>query len=462
MYINKTFQDFQQATDKKTFVIGLVEDYLNSSFYKKAVEAEKYARANGTAIESKTLTKLQVDTCKNEDGLETTKSYFTKEKAPNIIPSDFFNRFVTQESQHLLANGLIIDDKKQKEKLGTFFDDTLNEMGENSLIHGVCYGFWNFDHMEMFKATEFVALIDEEDSSIRAGVRFWRLSSDKPMYYQLFEEDGMSMFTATREIKPKTAYKTVKRVDALSEEIIGSENYSSLPIIPMWANQYKRSELTPAIKNKIDLYDRILSDFGDNLDRTNDIYWVLNNYQGTTDEIKIMLAEINELKATYAEGDGATATPHTIEVPYAARQTALEILRNELYKDFMAVDLSALQALTATEIKASYDPLEMKVNKWETQVRRFVIQIMNLAGLGEYANQVRFERRLLANQMELTQMVIMAANYLDRRTILTKLPFIEVDEIDEILQQLDVENTLGGEGLPEDIDTDEAEELLTE
>ena len=94
----------------------------------------------------------------------------------------------------------------------------------------------------------------------------------------------------------------------------------------MYANKEKRSELTHNIKSKIDAYDRIQSDLGDNLDRANDVYWVLNNFGGNTSDVVNMIQMINEIKTvmnqTNAVGGGATAEPRTIEVPYMARSAA--------------------------------------------------------------------------------------------------------------------------------------------
>ena len=44
-----------------------------------------------------------------------------------------------------------------------------------------------------------------------------------------------------------------------------------------------------------------------------------------------------------------------------------------------------------------------------------------------------FDRNRIANEKEETEMVMLAANYLDDKTVLDKLPFITVDEVDTIL-----------------------------
>ena len=102
-------------------------------------------------------------------------------------------------------------------------------------------------------------------------------------------------------------------------------------MVPLYANPEHRSELTDAIKSKIDCFDRVASDFGDNLQMANDIFWVLNNFGGSTKEVLKTLQQIKELRAVVnisdGMGGGSTAEPHTFEVPYAARQVALDILR---------------------------------------------------------------------------------------------------------------------------------------
>lgn len=58
----------------------------------------------------------------------------------------------------------------------------------------------------------------------------------------------------------------------------------ALPVFPLYANNERESELTEPIRRKIDAYDNILSDLGNNLDRANEVYWVLNNFGGQTQQ----------------------------------------------------------------------------------------------------------------------------------------------------------------------------------
>ena len=52
----------------------------------------------------------------------------------------------------------------------------------------------------------------------------------------------------------------------------------------------------------------------------------------------------------------------------------------------------------------------------------------------------QFKRNRISNQAEQTQMVMLAAEYLDEETLLSKLPFVTVDEVKAILAGKDAES----------------------
>ena len=194
-----------------------------------------------------------------------------------------------------------------------------------------------------------------------------------------------------------------------------------------------KSELTPAIQAKIDAYDNILSDFADNLARANDVYWVLNNFSGTTEDIAEMLEEISRIKAVAnlsdGSGSGATAEPHTIEVPYAARQAALNLLERALYNDYMALDMASLTggSLTNVAIRAAMANLNLKADRYEWQVRHFMQELLTLLRLG--TEEIHFKRQAIANESELVADIQNMRQDIDQRTALRLNPYIADEEI---------------------------------
>jgi len=83
----------------------------------------------------------------------------------------------------------------------------------------------------------------------------------------------------------------------------------------------------------------------------------------------------------------------------------------------------------------------------------FIQQLLALLGIEDYPV---FDRNRIANEKEETEMVMLAANYLDDKTVLYKLPFITVDEVDTILARKGSEdmNTVNRNGEEEEPETE--------
>ena len=268
------------------------------------------------------------------------------------------------------------------------------------------------------------------------GIQFWQVSVDRPMYVRLFELDGVTVFRCrdgvetVQDTRPYLLY-------TLGGAVTGQGGYDALPVIPLRANADAHSELTPAIKAKIDAYDNILSDFADNLDRANDVYWVLNNFGGTTDDVAELLEEINRVKAVANLSDGSgvssTAEPRTIEVPYAARQAALQLLERALYQDFMALDMDLLTggSLTNVAIRTAIANLNLKADRYEWQVRQFVANLLRL--IGSPTDEIRFKRQAIANESETVADIAVMRGDIGRRTALRLNPYIQPEEVEGIL-----------------------------
>lgn len=411
-------------------------EHKSSAMYKIAFDAEEYDRQRNVTIMSYQKLLYTIS------GQAVPDNYTANHK----VASNFFHRFVTQENQYLLGNGMTLDDQKAKEKLGADFDTRLQQAGRNALVQGVAFGFWNNDHLEVFKLTEFVPLYDEENAALMAGIRFWQVDRDKPLRATLYELDGYTDYIKRNNrsmevLHEKRTYKQIVRqseVDGV--EILDGENYPGFPIVPLWGNEHRQSELV-GLRQSIDCYDLIKSGFANDLDDASMIYWTLNNAGGMDDiDLAKFVERMKTVKAAVIDGDnGTTAEAHTIEVPYMSRVAYLEKLENDMYNDFQALNVAQLSAAqkTATEIRAAYQPLDNKVDKFEYCIIDFLQGIFVLAGI---EGTPTFQRSRIANQLEETQMVLMAAQYLDDETVLKHLPWLTPEEVDEILKRRDAED----------------------
>jgi SPP1 family phage portal protein len=217
-------------------------------------------------------------------------------------------------------------------------------------------------------------------------------------------------------------------------EIIDGENYPSFPIVPLWANREHQSELI-GLREKIDGYDLIQSGFANDLDDASQIYWTIQNAGGMDDiDLAKFIQHMKTVKAAVMDDDGAKAEAHTLDIPYQARQVGLQDLRDSLYRDAMALDTDKISAgqVTATAIESSYENLELKCDGYEYCVTESINALLALIGVEDSPT---YHRRKTTNQPEVTNMILAAGEYLDDETILKHLPFLNIDEIDEILMR---------------------------
>lgn len=359
--------------------------------------------------------------------------------------SGFFKRAIIQETAFQVGNGVSFQNDRTKEKLGHNFDTVLYKAVKTALVQSVAFGFFNLDHVEVYPLTEFVPLLDEENGALMAGVRFWQVGTDKPLRFTLFEVDGYTDYIrggdgVAKVLKGKRPYKEIVRFSVIDGvEIYDGGNYPSFPIVPLWGNFNRQSELIGK-REQIDCYDLIKSGFANDLDDASMIYWTLTNTGGMDDvDLAKFIERMKVVRAAVVDGDdGAKAEAHTIDVPYESRKEYLAILRKDMYDDFMMLDVESIAAgaVTATQIKAAYEPLSEKCDELEMCLVDFITGLLALIGVDDTPT---FERSMISNQTEQTNMVLAAAEYLDEETVLRKLPFLTADEIEGILKRKDAE-----------------------
>lgn len=452
----KTYQDFLKKSgseqEKQEFILEAISEHKQSGMYNLAADAEEYAHQRNSTIMNYQKLLYTVS------GKAVPDNYSANYK----LCSNFFDRFITQENQYLLGNGVTLEKDANKKKLGKKFDQQLQKAGRDALVEGVSFGFWNYDHLESYKLTEFVPLYDEETGALMGGIRFWQLENNKPLRATLFELDGYTDYIKKKNeqikvLNEKRNYKQIVTEGGVDGTIIrDGGNYPSFPIIPLWASPQKQSCFV-GMKQNIDAYDLIKSGFANDLDDASMIYWTIQNAGGMDDiDLARFVERMKTVRAAVVDGDaGAKAEAHTMDVPYQSRVAYLERLENDLYNDFQALNVKSLQGgqKTATEIAAAYQPFDNKVDQYEYCVLDFLEELFKLVGIEDNPT---FKRSRIVNQLEETQMILTAAQYLDDETILKHLPFLTQEEVDEIQKRKEEEDLdrMDGNEPPEDLNNE--------
>ena len=432
-----------KAKNLNKFIVSSIASYRQTKEYLTALDADEYeAQRNKTIIN---LTHMIYDIT----GVAVPDTI----SANNRIPSNFFHRLNTDRAAYSLGNGISFVQKEGepdiKEALGNTLDTKLFDGFYSALIHGDAYLYIGADDYTVFPKTEFLPLMDEETGDLRAGIRFWSLDwNHRPVYVELYEEDGFTRFrskdgkpglTQLEEIQPKRAYIVRTQTSAADgTEIVGGENYSALPIVPLYATRSRQSTLV-GMRPKIDAYDIVHSGFANDLQECAQMYWLVGNAMGMDDnDVQKLRDRLLFQHIAVVDTQNASLSAHTQEPPFEARKACLDYLRASLYEDFAVLDVHTVAAgATNDHIDAGYQSMDEEADRFEYEIIKAVQAIERLKGLPELVPQ--FKRNKISNQKEQTEMVMLAAEHLDEETLLSKFPWITVDEIPGILERKGVD-----------------------
>lgn len=424
-----TYQDLLEAgentKDRLTLIERAIAEHKTSKQYRTAVDADMYyAHLNPTIMRYEKIIRDMYG--------RAVKDTFA---ANHKIASRYYFFFVTQLVQYLLSNGVTFEDDGVKDRIKNF-DEALSKLATLAQNHGVAYGFFNLDRIDVFSFTEFVPFYDEENGFIRAGVRFWQIAGNKPLRVTLYEEDGYTEYIKRVgeefvELQAKRAYKQKISVSVTGTEISDGENYPAFPVVPLY-NINKQSELV-GNQGTIDAYDLVASKMTNNISEGDLIYWLIHNADGMTVEDDQKLLQMLHVQHI-GHADEGQIEAKTIEIPHEATDSALERLRKQLFDDFMAFDATAIAGgnVTATQITAAYQQLDNKADMFEYQLIEFIKKLLAVAGM---EGDPSFKRNRIANSTEETQTILSAAAVLDDETVIKKLPFLTPEEAAEVIKR---------------------------
>ena len=432
----KTYQDLlavpDNDNDRMAFVQTIIGEHKSSDLYQIAKLADEYdRRRNRTIVNYQKL--LYTVT-----GQAIPDNFSANYK----LASGFFNRFTTQQVQFLLGNGITWNNEQTETRLGDTFGKQVQKISKAALGAGVAFGFWNLDHVEDFTALEFAPLYDEENGALRAGIRFWQIDPQKPQRATLYEEDGYTEYIWRDGqgliLNPKRPYIIKTRTTQVDGTYIyDGENYPSFPIVPLWANPHKQSELV-GLREQIDAYDLIKSGFCNTIDEASFIYWTINNAGGMDDvDLAKFVERLKTLHAAQIEDTGASAQATGIEAPHEGREALLDRLKKDMYDDYMALDVDAIKggAVTATQIRAAYEPMNSKADQFEYCIDDFIDGILALAGVED---EPTFTRSYLINVQEEVDTVLQASQYLGDEYVTRKVLTIlgDADKAEDVLKAI--------------------------
>ena len=435
-----TYQDLEKVLDdedkKVTFVLSCINDFKSSKAYEFGKDAKQYYEGTNPVLEKYQKIVYDMQGIGHVDAVSPNHKIYSR----------YVFSAITEGTQYLLGNGVSFDNQATKERLGgDDLDTVLQRLLDDAQVYGVGWGFWTGESLKVIPFLQFYPLKDENTSEVKAGVRFWQLSDEKPLRFVLYELDGFTEYIQKAGDKPevlhpKRAYKQVVKTYGanLPDEITESENFPDFPIIPLYYINQK--SILWGNTAAVDAYDLLNSKMVNNIDVGNLVYWVLKNCNAMDEnDDAAFVANLIKSHVVHADGDdGASAEPHQVEAPVTSTEVGIARIKRLLDDNFMTCDTESIRSgnVTATQIKAAYQKLDAKTSKTEYCVIEFMKRLFAVVGIPD-SEKFTFSWDRTINKNEEITSILQAAAFLDEETVTRMLLEVlgKIDIVDDVLQR---------------------------
>lgn len=402
------------------------------------------------------------------------------------ISHPFFTELVDQEVQYLTSgkDGFIFsDDPKLQKQLDEYFNYNEHFKSElNDLLTGAVTK--GFEYMYAYKDQEGKTTFETADSlgvvEVRAKdtddgceyviyyyvdriekgnkeitrIQVW---DKEQTYYYVRSGNGKLQRDESQPINPRphTLYKKA------GDNATYYENYGMIPFFRL-DNNRKQFNGLKSIKSLIDDYDLMSCGLSNNLQDASEYFVVVSGFQG--DNIDELIQNVKTKKAIGVDEGGALDIK-TVDIPYEARKTKLELDEKNIYRFGMGFNSAQLGDgnVTNVVIKSRYALLDIKANKLEIRLREFLQKLLKVV-LQEINQQQRtdysikdvyfnFKREIITNasdnaaiektdaekQQVQVNTLLGLAGKLDNETIMQKICEILDIDYEEIKDKLPID-----------------------
>ena len=463
---------FQTPEEVTPVIESYIDDFEMSLKRQEMKLGTDYYRSMNTAIMNRR--KLVYVEDDNGNPVEFDDPYASNHK----LASGFFKILVDQKINYLLGNDIIIESNDQDEleetlpkmwqkktnkvakeaskKSRGFAQVYINEEGEFKLKHIPSeqiipvYKPHNRNELELVIRYYEVTVLDKEGQSAQVNrVEVW--DDETVSYYQEQTSDGLYKLLNKEEManifgqpyqNPKYHFQENLRFGDTITESEG-QGWGKVPFIPLYNNDEEDYDLRP-VKRYIDAYDLVKSDFINNLEEFQDVYWILKGYNGQN--LTEFLRKVKAFKGFKTSADG-DARAETVDIPHEAKKEALQGLKEDIFTFGQGVDPTQVGDgnVTNVVIESRYAMLDLKCDMFEDEVEGFIRGVLNFANRYREKNgqeaieidKINFNRAMIINEVELLEANVKQRGHISEEKRLSKHPWI--DNAEHELQKMEAE-----------------------
>ena len=416
------------------------------------------------------------------------------------IPHPFFTELTDQATQYILSGDdpfVVSDDPDLQDELDSRFNNNDDFRAELSDLITDCqtkgfaymYALKDANDRMRFTCADAIGVIEVEGRFAGDGkdhVIYWYIDridkdghrikkiqdwDDSETHYYTQDDEGEIQDDADEIYNPRPHVLYTKGDGKTYGEALGFVPFFRLD------NNKKQFSNLKAVKELIDDYDMMASSLSNNLIDFDHPLYVVKGFQGhNLDELQ---QNLKTKKMIGTAPDGGVEI-HTVDVPFEARKTKMELDEKNIYRFGFGLNLSGLKDTSATTniaIKAAYSLLDLRCNRLETQLKRFLRKVVNVVideinkeqGTDYQTDSVHFEftHEVMSNeqenatiektdaekkQVEINTLLSLQSVIGDEQVVRMICDILDID-YDDIKDQIpkddpyaDLESQLGGEG----------------
>lgn len=408
------------------------------------------------------------------------------------IPHPFFTELVDQEVQYMLSNDDFVksDDPDLQKHLDDYFNCNEDFQAELYDVLTGCvakgfeymYAYKGADDRLKFECADSIGVVevrakDTDDNT--EYVIYWYIDRIEKghkkikriqvwdalqTYYYVQDSEGAIVPDEDAEINPRPHVIYSKGAQMYYD------NFGFIPFFRLDNCRKQFSALKP-IKDLIDDYDLMSCGLSNNLQDASEYLVVVKGFQG--DNIEELIQNVKTKKHIGVDGDdGGDVEFKTVDIPYQARQTKLELDEKNIYRFGMGFNSAQMGDgnITNIVIKSRYALLDLKCNKLEIRLKQFLRKILKIVlaeinaenGTDYRQSDVyfNFEREVMTNaadnaQIELTDAqteqtkintLLNLAQTLDNETLVERICDVLDLDYNEVKAKLPNEDESGLEG----------------
>lgn len=321
------------------------------------------------------------------------------------ISHAFFTELVDQEVQYMLSGKcdfIKSDVPELQSELDNYFnynEDFISELYETltgCVAKGFeyMYAYKNSEDKLAFQCADSMGVLEVESKFTSDGkdyVIYWyveRINKDKKRvkrvqvwdnsqtYFYTQIEDGRLIFDESTKEKPNPRPHVLYKKDHDDNTY-----YEGLGFIPFFRLDNCRKQFSglKPIKTLIDDYDLMSCGLSNNLQDASEYLVVVKGFQG--DNLEELIKNIKTKKHIGVDGEnGGGVDFKTVDIPYQARQTKLELDEKNIYRFGMGFNSAQIGDgnITNIVIKSRYALLDLKCNKLEIRLKQFLRKILKV------------------------------------------------------------------------------------